>query len=125
MLGGTETLVEVAPAQQFVVLADVDIEGATSAAASASFSLAGPQLSVRGIGSTRSPVMMIVVTGTAQAPIELVVDGTSQGIRTINGAGKYNYIAILGNGTHDIAVRYADGSGRIGPATHLTVSVAV
>lgn len=106
-----------------VSASQTDAEGLSSATASVSFSLSAPQLSVTGIGSSHSPLMTVRVTGIPGARIQVLVDGVSQRISSLDGSGQHSYLIALRRGTHDIAVRYADGSGRLGPSTHTTVTV--
>jgi RNA polymerase sigma factor (sigma-70 family) len=100
-----------------------DADGGVSVTASASFTLTAPRLSVRGFGSSHSPLVAVRIGGASHARVELVVDGASRGIRTLDGSGSYVRLELLGRGGHDIAVLYVDGSGRLGVAVHASVTV--
>ncbi|MGN6199275.1 sigma-70 family RNA polymerase sigma factor [Humibacter sp.] len=73
-----------------------------------------------------SPIVVVRVTGAPDTTVEILIDGTSTGIQRLGGSGQTIDLvrSLLGSsGTHDVAVRYADGSGRFGPSTHLSVAV--
>ena len=73
-----------------------------------------------------SPIVVVRVTGAPDTTVEILIDGTSTGIQRLGGSGQTIDLvrSLLGSsGTHEVAVRYADGSGRFGPSTHLSVTV--
>ncbi|MGN6206459.1 sigma-70 family RNA polymerase sigma factor [Humibacter sp.] len=73
-----------------------------------------------------SPIVIVRVTGAPDATVEILIDGTSTGIQRLGASGQTVDLvrSLIGSsGTHDVAVRYADGSGRFGPSTHLSVTV--
>jgi hypothetical protein len=97
-------------------------DGVTSAAATAPYSLTSPMVSVQGVFGNGSPIIRLSTSGLAGAQTEIFVDGELVTPIVIRDGEDY---LLVGKGTHDIAVRYADGSGRFGPSTHVTVTVGL
>jgi len=104
------------------------VGGVTSPSASARFSLTGPELIVDSVFG--GCFIDLEVHGQAGAQVEVFIDGESEGFVTLDSKGEWSAPVwdlserlFLSSGTHQIAVRYADGSGRFGPSTHVSVDV--
>ncbi|MHA7985658.1 sigma-70 family RNA polymerase sigma factor [Rathayibacter sp. CAU 1779] len=97
-------------------------DGIASAPASASFTLTAPQASIWQVGN--APIAFLTIVGTPDATVELLADDVSQGTRRINGNGQRHDTVLGGSRGHDIAVRYSDAAGRVGPSTHASLTPA-
>ncbi|GAB3801217.1 hypothetical protein GCM10028798_16850 [Humibacter antri] len=103
------------------VTASQSIDGATSPSASARFSLTGPGVTAGNVLWKGSPVVAVTVAGVAGAPTQILLDGVPTKPDVAFGGTDYFFVSTPGS--HDIAVRYAGGSGRFGPSTHVSVDV--
>lgn len=83
------------------------------------FTIAGPPLTVAGLFLDGSPLVSINVAADA-GTFEILVDGAPAASYRVIGS-----LYLLPFGTHDVSVRYVDGSGRFGPSTHATVLVGL
>lgn len=97
-------------------------DGATSAAATAPYSLTAPTVGVHGVLGNGSPIIRLSTSGLAGAQTEIFLDGSKATPLVIRDGEDY---LLVGTGTHEIAVRYTDGSGRFGPSTHVSVTVGL
>jgi hypothetical protein len=97
------------------------VAGVRSEAASAPYSVTGPQLSVEQLLWDESPIVAVHVPEANATDCQILIDGAPTAEPLSPGATRY--VLLPSFGTHTISARYEDGSGRLGPSTQVTITV--